>query len=74
MAMSHGHTAAQLALAWVLRQGDDIIPIPGTRREYYLMENIAATRINLSPADLRELSDVIPHQEIQGSQHDDWMH
>jgi len=63
----------ELALAWVLRQGDDIIPIPGTRREYYLMENIAATRINLSPADLRELTDVIPHEEIQGSRHDDWM-
>src|SRR5690349_22873254 len=52
MAREKGCTTAQLALAWVLAQGDDIVPIPGTKRVRYLDENIGALDINLSPEDL----------------------
>lgn len=52
-------TAAQLALAWVLAQGDDIIPIPGTKRTKYLRENAASVDIELSPADLHDIQNVI---------------
>ena len=53
-------TAAQLALAWVLAQGDDIVPIPGTKRRNYLEENVAASNIELTPADLEEISAAAP--------------
>jgi aryl-alcohol dehydrogenase-like predicted oxidoreductase len=52
-------TAAQLALAWVLAQGDDIIPIPGTKRTKYLRENAASVNIDLSAADLKDIQNVI---------------
>jgi aryl-alcohol dehydrogenase-like predicted oxidoreductase len=55
-----GCTTAQLALAWVLQQGEDIIPIPGTRREKYLRDNIAATEVTLTPEDLAELDRLMP--------------
>jgi aryl-alcohol dehydrogenase-like predicted oxidoreductase len=53
-------TPAQLALAWVLAQGDDIVPIPGTKRRNYLEENVAASNIELTPADLEEISAAAP--------------
>jgi aryl-alcohol dehydrogenase-like predicted oxidoreductase len=53
-------TAAQLALGWVLAQGDDIVPIPGTKRRKYLEENVAALNIELTPADLEEISAAAP--------------
>jgi aryl-alcohol dehydrogenase-like predicted oxidoreductase len=49
---------SQLALAWVLAQGDDIVPIPGTKRRKYLEENAAAVDLKLTPDDLRRLSEV----------------
>ena len=52
-------TAAQLALAWVLAQGDDIIPIPGTKRTKYLRENAASVDIELSPADLDAIAQIV---------------
>ena len=52
--------AAQLALAWVLAQGEDLVPIPGTKRRSYLEENVAALEIALSPDDLAELNRVAP--------------
>lgn len=55
MANSKGCTAAQLALAWVLAQGDDIIPIPGTKRKKYLEENAAAADITLTEEDLEKI-------------------
>ncbi|NJC69943.1 aldo/keto reductase [Planosporangium thailandense] len=55
-----GVTAAQLALAWVLSRGDDIIAIPGTKRRKYLEENIEAAGISLSDGELEELSTMIP--------------
>ncbi|HET7625994.1 MAG TPA: aldo/keto reductase [Verrucomicrobiae bacterium] len=53
-------TPAQLALAWVLAQGEDIVPIPGTKRRTYLEENVASLSIELAPDDLAELNDAAP--------------
>lgn len=58
-AASKGVKGTQLALAWVLNQGDDIIPIPGTKRIKYLVENIAATNIELSKSDLRTIDSIL---------------
>ncbi|MGH7897057.1 MAG: aldo/keto reductase, partial [Candidatus Binatia bacterium] len=51
--------ASQLALAWVLAQGDDIVPIPGTKRRKYLEENVGALDLVLSPEELRRIADVM---------------
>jgi aryl-alcohol dehydrogenase-like predicted oxidoreductase len=58
-AQSKNCTPAQLALAWVLAQGDDIIPIPGTKKRKYLEENAAAVNIILTQDDLREIEDIV---------------
>jgi aryl-alcohol dehydrogenase-like predicted oxidoreductase len=55
-----GCTAGQLALAWVLAQGDDIVPVPGTKRRRYLEENVAALDVALAPAELAELASIFP--------------
>ena len=60
MAREKGCTTAQLALAWVLAQGDDVIPIPGTKRVRYLDENIGALEVDLSDADLKRLDEILP--------------
>ncbi|HEY9167624.1 MAG TPA: aldo/keto reductase [Candidatus Kryptonia bacterium] len=60
MAKAKKCTPAQLALAWVLAQGNDIVPIPGTRRIKYLEENAAAVSVKLSSDDLKRLNDAIP--------------
>ncbi|MFY9328660.1 MAG: aldo/keto reductase [Georgfuchsia sp.] len=60
MATRRGCTPGQLALAWVLAQGDDIVPIPGTKRRSYLEENIGAIALTLSPAELAEINAVFP--------------
>jgi aryl-alcohol dehydrogenase-like predicted oxidoreductase len=60
LAARRGCSAGQLALAWVLAQGDDIVPIPGTKRRKYLEENVGAVDIALSPAELDELASVFP--------------
>lgn len=53
-------TASQLALAWVLAQGNDIVPIPGTKQRKYLEENVAATEIELTGEDLKQIAEVAP--------------
>jgi aryl-alcohol dehydrogenase-like predicted oxidoreductase len=60
LAADKGVTPAQLALAWVLSQGEDIVPIPGTRRIERLEENIGALDVVLTPDDLREIADALP--------------
>jgi aryl-alcohol dehydrogenase-like predicted oxidoreductase len=60
LAARKGCTAAQLALAWLLHQGDDIVPIPGTKRRTYLRENVAAVAVRLTPEELAELARDIP--------------
>jgi aryl-alcohol dehydrogenase-like predicted oxidoreductase len=59
VAQRHGATPAQVALAWVLAQGDHVVPIPGTKRIERLEENVAAAELTLSPEDLAEL-DALP--------------
>jgi aryl-alcohol dehydrogenase-like predicted oxidoreductase len=62
-------TPAQLALAWLLIQGDDIVPIPGTKQRRYLDENIAALEIELTPSDLEELEEVAPKGAAAGDRY-----
>jgi aryl-alcohol dehydrogenase-like predicted oxidoreductase len=65
-------TAAQIALAWILAQGDDIVPIPGTRHEKYLRNNIAATEIDLSKEESAELAALVPPEKVSGTRYDDY--
>jgi aryl-alcohol dehydrogenase-like predicted oxidoreductase len=60
LAAIKGVTPAQLALAWVLAQGDDLVVIPGTKRRVYLEQNVAATEIVLTPDELRRLDELAP--------------
>lgn len=62
-------TAAQLALAWVLAQGDDIVPIAGTKRRAYLDENAEAVRITLTPADLARIDQELPPGSAAGDRY-----
>jgi aryl-alcohol dehydrogenase-like predicted oxidoreductase len=60
IADAKGATPAQVALAWVLAQGEDVVPIPGTKRVRYLEDNVGAVGVSLSPADLEELTTALP--------------
>lgn len=64
-----GITPGQLALAWVLAQGEDIVPIPGTKRRTYLEENIAATGITISAAEMDEIARVLPVGAASGERY-----
>jgi aryl-alcohol dehydrogenase-like predicted oxidoreductase len=64
-------TPGQLALAWVLAQGDDIVPIPGTKRRTYLEENAAATEIELTPEELARIDEVFPQGAAAGDRYAD---
>src|SRR5271156_5296262 len=64
-----GVKAGQLALAWVLAKGDDLIPIPGTKRRKYLEENAAAADIKLSAQEVAELEAAVPQDEIVGERY-----
>jgi aryl-alcohol dehydrogenase-like predicted oxidoreductase len=66
MAREKGCTAAQLALAWVLAQGEDIVPIPGTKRRKYLDEDLGALKVRLSLADLARISELAPRGVAAG--------
>jgi aryl-alcohol dehydrogenase-like predicted oxidoreductase len=66
LAREKGATPAQLALAWVLAQGDDVVPIPGTKRRPYLEENVAALKLKLTPDDLRRIDEVAPRGSAAG--------
>lgn len=65
-------TPAQLALAWVLAQGDDIVPIPGTKRRKYLQENVGALDVILTSADLARIEEVAPKHAFAGERYPDW--
>ena len=69
MAAKRGVTPAQLALAWVLAQGEDVVPIPGTKRRKYLEENVAAGDIMLSESELQELDAAFPAGVTAGSRY-----
>ncbi len=64
-----GATPSQLALAWVLAQGDDIVPIPGTKHRKYLEENAAAVDIQLSAAQVEELDHIFPPDAVAGDRY-----
>jgi len=66
-----GVTATQLALAWVLAQGDDVVPIPGTKRVAYLEENAAAAQVELTDKDLARLDEVAPQGAAVGDRYAD---
>lgn len=69
MAREKGCTPAQIALAWVLAQGNDIVPIPGTKRRTYLEENVQALDVQLSPEDLERLDAVLPPGAAAGARY-----
>jgi len=71
IAAEKGVTPGQLALAWVLAQGDDIVPIPGTKRVRYLEENVAALEIELSGDDLQRIDDAFPKGATAGDRYPD---
>jgi len=64
-------TPAQLALAWVLAQGDDIVPIPGTKRRTYLDQNLGALDVTLTASDLRRIDEAIPRGAAVGERYPD---
>ena len=66
-------TASQLALAWVLAQGDDIVPIPGTKRRKYLEENAAGAALELSASDLARIDEIAPRGAAAGTRYPESM-
>ncbi len=64
-----GATVAQLALAWVLSRGSDVVAIPGTKRRRWLRENVAASSLELSEADLAEIDAAVPREEVVGERY-----
>jgi aryl-alcohol dehydrogenase-like predicted oxidoreductase len=71
LAAEKGVTAGQLALAWVLAQGDDVVPIPGTKRRSYLEENAGAAALELLPEDLTRLEAIAPPGAAEGTRYTD---
>ena len=69
IAKRKGCTPAQLALAWVLAQGPDVIPIPGTKQNKRLLENIGALDVKLSDAEMAEISDAVPAGSAKGTRY-----
>jgi aryl-alcohol dehydrogenase-like predicted oxidoreductase len=66
LAAAKGVTPSQLAIAWVLAQGDDVVPIPGTKRRQYLEENAGALEVELTPEDLAAIEEVTPRGSVAG--------
>jgi aryl-alcohol dehydrogenase-like predicted oxidoreductase len=73
MAREKGCTASQLALAWVLAQGSDVVPIPGTKRRKYLEENVGANAVELTKEDLRRIDEVFPADAAAGGRYPEYM-
>jgi aryl-alcohol dehydrogenase-like predicted oxidoreductase len=73
VAAKKGCTSSQLALAWVLAQGDDVVPIPGTKRRKYLEENLAALEIKMTPEDLARIDEVAPKGAASGTRYPESM-
>jgi len=69
IASKKGITAGQLALAWVLAQGDDIVPIPGTKRRRYLEENIAAGSVLINPSEMADIIKALPKGAAAGARY-----
>jgi aryl-alcohol dehydrogenase-like predicted oxidoreductase len=69
LAKKKGCTPAQLALAWLLAQGKDLVPIPGTKRLRYLQDNMGALRVELSAADLQEIREYVAKIPVAGERY-----
>ena len=69
LASEKGVTPAQLALAWVLAQGKDVVPIPGTKRVRYLEDNMGAIEVNLADADLKKISERLARIQVVGERY-----
>jgi aryl-alcohol dehydrogenase-like predicted oxidoreductase len=69
IAKHKGITPAQLALAWLLSRGDDIVPIPGTRRKKYLMDNIGSVQVSLSEEEITQVESAIPPDMVRGARY-----
>ncbi|KAG8384935.1 hypothetical protein BUALT_Bualt04G0169900 [Buddleja alternifolia] len=74
LAKRHGCTPAQLALAWVHHQGDDVVSIPGTTKVKNLHENIGSLNVKLTSDEAKELSDAVPIDEVAGNTHHEALH
>ncbi len=69
LAQAKGCTASQLALAWVLAQGEDLVPIPGTKRRAYLEENVGALKVKLTAGELARIDSVLPKGAATGDRY-----
>lgn len=69
MAADKGCTPAQLALAWVLAQGEDLVPIPGTKRRRYLEDNLGALDVTLTDDDLARIDRILPPGAATGTRY-----
>jgi aryl-alcohol dehydrogenase-like predicted oxidoreductase len=69
MAADKNCTPAQLAIAWLLQQGDDIVPIPGTKRVSYLLENLGALDVQLTAAELDRIDAILPKGAASGDRY-----
>ena len=73
VARRHNATPAQVALAWLMGKGDDIVPIPGTKRRRYLEENLGAASLVLAPAEIAELDRALPPDTVAGPRYNERM-
>ena len=73
LARELGATPAQVALAWVLARGSDMVPIPGTKRRSYLEENLAAATLRLAPAAMARLDATLSPEAIAGPRYNEQM-
>jgi aryl-alcohol dehydrogenase-like predicted oxidoreductase len=73
VAASKGAKPAQIALAWLLQKGDDIVPIPGTKHRHYLEENVAAGSLRLDSADIQALDAALEPAKVAGKRYADWI-
>ncbi len=71
IASKHGATPAQIALAWLLQKGDDVVPIPGTKRRTYLEENVAATKLTLGADEVARLDEALAPEAIAGPRYNE---
>jgi aryl-alcohol dehydrogenase-like predicted oxidoreductase len=73
VAAAKGAKPGQIALAWLLHKGDDIVPIPGTKRRSYLEENVAAEAVRLDPADMSAIDEALGPGKIAGPRYPEWI-
>ncbi|CCV10481.1 aldo/keto reductase [Mesorhizobium sp. STM 4661] len=73
IAEAKGARPAQIALAWLLHKGDDIVPIPGTKRRAYLEENVGADTVQLTDTDMQTLDEGLATGTVSGNRYPDWL-